>query len=64
MNKVKINTNNKLTFYLDNAFIHRSKLFQKYIQKNNLKIIYNVLYHSHLNPIEYIFLLLNGDKVH
>ena len=38
MNKVKINTNNKLTFYLDNASIHRSKLFQKYVQQNNLKI--------------------------
>ena len=66
MNKVKINTNNKLTFYLDNASIHRSKLFQKYVQQNNLKIIYNVPYHSHLNPIEYIFSLLrrellNGD---
>jgi transposase len=66
MNKVKINTNNKLTFFLDNASIHRSKIFQKYIKENNLKIIYNVPYHSHLNPIEYIFSLLrrellNGD---
>ena len=66
MNKVKINTNNKLTFFLDNASIHRSKIFKKYIKENNLKIIYNVPYHSHLNPIEYIFSLLrrellNGD---
>jgi hypothetical protein len=28
MNKVKINTNNKLTFFLDNVSIHKSKIFQ------------------------------------
>ena len=66
INKVKINTNNKLTFFLDNASIHRSAKFKKYATDNKIKLIYNVPYHSHLNPIEYIFSLLrrellNGD---
>ncbi len=66
INKVKTNTNNKLTFFLDNASIHRSKLFKKYAYENKIKLIYNVPYHSHLNPIEYVFSLLrrellNGD---
>ncbi len=66
INKVKINTKNKLTFFLDNASIHRSKMFTKYAIENKIKLIYNMPYHSHLNPIEYIFSLLrrellNGD---
>jgi len=50
-----------LTFYLDNASIHRSKIFNKYAIDNKIKLIYNVPYHSHLNPIEYIFLLLRRE---
>jgi transposase len=41
-------------------------MFTKYAIDNKIKLIYNVPYHSHLNPIEYIFSLLrrellNGD---
>jgi transposase len=41
-------------------------MFNKYAIDNKIKLIYNVPYHSHLNPIEYIFSLLrrellNGD---
>ena len=66
MNKIKTNTKNKLTFLLDNASIHKSKKFNKFSNDNKLKLIYNVPYHSHLNPIEYVFSLLrrellNGD---
>jgi transposase len=61
INKVKTNTKNKLTFFLDNASIHRSKLFNKYVKENQIKLIYNVPYHSHLNPIEYIFSLLRRE---
>ena len=41
-------------------------MFTKYAIDNKIKLIYNVPYHSHFNPIEYIFSLfrrelLNGD---
>ena len=50
-----------VTFFLDNASIHRSKMFTKYAIDNKIKLIYNVPYHSHLNPIEYVFSLLRRD---
>ena len=53
----KINKNNKVIF-MDNATIHKNFLFKNDIIKNNWNIIYNIPYHSHLNPIEYIFSLL------
>ena len=43
---------------MDNASIHKNKVFKNEIEKNKWIIIYNVPYHSHLNPIEYVFSLL------
>lgn len=56
----KINKNNNIIF-MDNASIHKNKKFNTYIQKYNWNIIYNIPYHSHLNPIEYIFSLLRRE---
>ena len=43
-------------------------MFTKYTINNKIKLIYNVPYHSYLNPIEYVFSLLrrellNGDTL-
>ena len=43
---------------MDNATIHKNFMFKNDITKNNWNIIYNIPYHSHLNPIEYVFSLL------
>jgi len=53
----KLNKNNN-TIFMDNASIHKNKNFNKYLQHSNLNVIYNIPYHSELNPIEYIFSLL------
>jgi len=54
----KINSNNDKIIFLDNASIHKNKIFKNDIIKNKWNIIYNIPYHSHLNPIEYVFSLL------
>lgn len=54
----KINVKNDKTIFLDNASIHKNFLFKNDIIKNNWNVIYNIPYHSHLNPIEYVFSLL------
>jgi transposase len=54
----KINKKNNKIIFLDNASIHKNYEFKNYINKYNWNIIYNIPYHSHLNPIEYIFSLL------
>jgi len=56
----KIIKNDKILF-LDNASIHKNYQFKNDIQKNNWNVIYNIPYHSHLNPIEYIFSLLRKE---
>ena len=48
---------NKIIF-LDNARIHKSKKAINYLEKNKINYIFNIPYHSHLNPIEYVFSLL------
>jgi len=62
----KINKNNNKVIFLDNASIHKNFTFKNEIINNGWNIIYNIPYHSHLNPIEYVFSLLrkkilNGD---
>ena len=57
----KINKNNNKIIFLDNATIHKNFLFKNDIVKNEWNIIYNIPYHSHLNPIEYVFSLLRKD---
>ena len=63
----KINKKNNKIIFLDNASIHNNFVFKNNIVKNNWNIIYNIPYHSHLNPIEYVFSLLrkkiNNDNV-
>ena len=54
----KINKNNNKIIFMDNATIHKNFMFKNDITKNNWNIIYNIPYHSHLNPIEYVFSLL------
>jgi transposase len=54
----KINKNNDKIIFMDNASIHKNFLFKNYIALNKWNIIYNIPYHSHLNPIEYVFSLL------
>ncbi len=54
----KINKKNNKIIFLDNASIHKNFTFKNDIIKNGWNIIYNIPYHSHLNPIEYVFSLL------
>ena len=53
-------------FLMDNASTHKSKLFQKYKEHNNLEVVYNAPYHFEYNPIENVLSLfrnkLNRNK--
>lgn len=40
---------------LDNAKIHRSKLFKSYTDDNNINLLFNVPYNPETNPIEMVF---------
>jgi len=51
---------NKYTYLMDNASIHRTKKFMKYARENKLHILYNVSYHSETNPIERVFYVLKN----
>ena len=57
-----MNKNNYI--FMDNASIHRNSLFKKFINNNNFNVIYNIPYHSELNPIEYIFSLLRKELLY
>ena len=57
----KINKKSDKIIFLDNASIHKNKQFNSDIIKNKWNIIYNIPYHSHLNPIEYVFSLLRKN---
>jgi transposase len=54
-----MNKNNYI--FMDNASIHKNAPFKKFINDNNFNVIYNIPYHSELNPIEYIFSLLRKE---
>lgn len=54
----KINKKNDKIIFLDNASIHKNFSFNNDVKNYKWNIIYNIPYHSHLNPIEYIFSLL------
>lgn len=49
---------NKNIYFMDNAIIHKTKSLDKIKREYNIKIIYNVPYHSEYNPIEMVFSLL------
>jgi transposase len=46
---------NKYTLLMDNATIHRTKIFKEYANEKKLNILYNVPYNPETNPIEMIF---------
>ena len=52
---------NKYTYLIDNASIHRTKKFMDYVRKNKLHVLYNVPYHSETNPIERVFSVLKNE---
>lgn len=56
--KLNRHPNKNITIFMDNASIHKNKNFKNYILESKLNVIYNIPYHSELNPIEYIFSLL------
>jgi len=64
MKKIMTPTN---YIFMDNASIHKNTIFKNFVNDNNYNVIYNIPYHSELNPIEYIFSilrkqLLNNDN--
>lgn len=40
---------------MDNATIHKSKIFKDYVRHQKLNVIYNIPYNPETNPIEYVF---------
>ena len=48
-------TNNRSSYLMDNATIHKSKELKQLIDDNKRKIIYNVPYSPENNPIEMVF---------
>jgi transposase len=60
----KINKKNDKIIFLDNASIHKNFSFNNDVKNYKWNIIYNIPYHSHLNPIEYIFSLLRKKINH
>jgi transposase len=48
-------TNNRSSYLMDNARIHKSKELGKLIDNSKRKIIYNVPYSPENNPIEMVF---------
>jgi transposase len=57
----KINKKNNKIIFMDNASIHKNSMFKNYINNYKWNIIYNIPYHSHLNPIEYVFSILRKN---
>ncbi len=47
--------------FMDNASIHKNSTFKHFINNNKFNVIYNIPYHSELNPIEYIFSILRKE---
>ena len=45
----------KSYFLLDNASIHKSKIFKQFTKDNKINVVYNAPYHSETNPIENVF---------
>ena len=56
-----LDPDNKKYYLMDNAKVHKSKSFYKYLEKNIMKIVYNAPYHSETNPIENIFSMLRNN---
>ena len=56
-----LDPDNKKYYLMDNARVHKSKSFFKYLEKEIMKIVYNAPYHSETNPIENIFSMLRNN---
>ena len=54
------NHDNRYSYFMDNASIHRSKKTKECYKKNNMHIIFNAPYHSECNPIENVFSILRN----
>lgn len=50
-----ISNDKSCTLLLDNAQIHRSKEFTKYIATTKINLLYNIPYNPESNPIEHVF---------
>jgi transposase len=48
-------------YLMDNARIHHSKIFNKYMESTKSSVIYNVPYNPETNPIEQVFSKLKND---
>ncbi len=57
----RLDKEKKNVYFMDNATIHKSKKFKELIEKLNLKVVYNIPYHSEFNPIEMVFSLLRKE---
>jgi len=42
---------NKMSYLLDNCVIHRTNKLKKYVKKEKMHLIYNVLYHSEIETV-------------
>jgi len=56
----KLDIDKKRYYLLDNARVHKTIKFNSYLEKNNMKMVYNAPYHSETNPIENIFSMLRN----
>lgn len=54
-NKVIPHLNRKSVLFMDNASIHKSKLFRAFARYHKLRVIYLAPYSPHTNPIELDF---------
>ena len=48
-------------YFMDNATIHKSIKFKKFIETTGIIVVYNAPYHSEFNPIELVFSLLRKE---
>lgn len=46
---------NEYTLLMDNATIHKTKIFKEYSKNEKIDILYNIPYNPETNPIEMIF---------
>jgi transposase len=46
---------NYYTLLMDNATIHKTKKLNKFVNENQIKILYNIPYNPETNPIELLF---------
>ena len=55
---------NKMIELRERFVSKKNSLFKQFVNNNNFNVIYNIPYHSELNPIEYIFSLLRKELLY